>query len=251
MGYMLQKAAALINSWMHFTTVQEIPLFTASKTDWRDTTIDPLPYWMSVSQVAWAHETTRSPCPAILITFQFKEERPGAGDDDDDDGANNAVQGLVYTTHSISPSELKLIATACPPIETVALLHGFHNVTASGRFWPWAKPDLLNVHNVLEAQSLLKAKYWIGTSSDDNEVNKNGGIMEYFFSRKVVTVKEAVLEGLDDRRWRRRRRQQQQKSTFANGFGSVADQDDEEHEEDLIQDVAFVELDNGESIALE
>ncbi|KAK4957874.1 hypothetical protein LTR66_013189, partial [Elasticomyces elasticus] len=123
-------------------------------------------------------------------------------------------------------ADLAFIATAEPPIRTLAFLHGLHDITIG------AQQQLnLGAHNGLKAQRLLRARYWISTH---DEVKKGGGLVSWFLRRRVVSVKDALME--------ERRR----------GMGDGVGVGGEGGEEALgaFDGVGFVELGNGESRVL-
>jgi hypothetical protein len=55
----------------------------------------------------------------------------------------------------------------------------------------WGQQLNLGVHNGLQAQRKLHAKYWVGTH---DEVKKGGGLVGWFLRRKVLSLEEALLE---------------------------------------------------------
>jgi hypothetical protein len=83
------------------------------------------------------------------------------------------------------------VATADPPLHTLAFLHGLHDVSLSA-----AQQLNLGAKNGILAQRLLRAKYWVGTH---DEVKKGGGFVSWFLRRRVWTVEEALREvGADE-----------------------------------------------------
>lgn len=170
------KAVALIKGWKHFRTVLETPHFGGNEEDWRRTSADPLPAWISISRLVEASNALYYHS-AVLITFE-KQVEDGTG----------AAEAVVYTPHGIRAEPLKQLTTASPPISTLALLHGLHDIKISR-----AKQLNLGAHNGLEALRILDAKYWIGTH---DEVKRGGGLISFFLRRQTISVKDALeLEG--------------------------------------------------------
>jgi len=202
------KAASTIRSWKHFDMVQDTLNLSGPGRNWRETSRAPLPEWLGICRVAYEGSDMLYYHSAIMITF----EGPQAGDN------GEKVEAVIYTPHGIKPEDLKSVSNAQPPIQTLALLHGLHDISLG--------PQLnLGAHNGLKTQRLLNAKYWIGTH---DEIKRGGGIVSWFLKRKVLTVKEAIEEQIKQ-----------------NG-GDKADT-----ELESMSDVQFVDLKNGESLVLE
>ena len=72
-----------------------------------------------------------------------------------DDGS---AEALIYTAHGINSGDLSHVSAARPPIHTLALMHGLHDVGMTQRF-----QLNLGAHNGLKANRILQAKYWVGT----------------------------------------------------------------------------------------
>ncbi|KAI9806455.1 MAG: hypothetical protein M1833_003642 [Piccolia ochrophora] len=201
-----QKAAELIRSWSHFRTVIETPAFTGHGTSWRNTVTDPLPGWLGIARVASQGSDLLYYHSAILLTFDL-----GAG-----------AEAIIYTPHGIVPDDLEPVSGADPPIRTLVLLHGLHDISV-GR---WQRGQLnLGAHNGLRAQRLLHAKYWVGTH---DEIKRGGGIVSFFLQRKVVALKDALA------------------SELAQG-GVVS----EESAFEALREIHFCELGNGERMVLD
>jgi hypothetical protein len=123
------------------------------------------------------------------------------------------AEAVVYTPHGITPEDLKPVVMARPPIRTLALLHGLHDVRIG--------PQLnLGAHNELKVQRLTHSKYWVGTH---DEVKRGGGIVSWFLKRQLYTVKDAIEKEIQEN-------------------GDV---------DDSLTNVHFAELGNGESLLLE
>jgi hypothetical protein len=164
------KAAELVRSWNYFEQVVEIPSF-GKGSDWRETSAS-LPSWVSIRRLVTESDALyyHSAC---LINFQnVKSKHPGA------------AEAVIYTPHGIQPAGLQHVATADPPIQTLALLHGLHDVSIT-----LTKQLNLGAHNALKCQTILKSKYWIGTH---DEVKVGGGLIAPFLRRKIYTLEDAL-----------------------------------------------------------
>ena len=207
-----KSAANLIRSWNHFKLVQDTPPFSATHSDWRSTSLNPLPKWLGISSIV-----TRSDAlyyhSAILVTFNLYSI-----DAREPPELLQAVEAVIYTPHGIQARDLSHLPSATPAIKTLALLHGLHDIRIT------VKQLNLGAHNGLQAQRMCQAKYWVSTH---DEIKKGSGLITPFLYRTVLTLREAI-EG--DRR--------------AKGMVS-----DESGLSD-VRDVAFVELSNGESLLL-
>ncbi len=192
------KAYSIIKSWKHFHTVLPISRFSG---DW--TTERPgegiLPDWIGVHRVAYAGNDLLYYHSAILISF--------------DSATGEEVEGIIYTPHGISPSDLSPITTSSPKIKILALLHGLQDISLQS----WLKTAQLNMgaHNGLKVVRMLGAKYWVGTH---DEVKKGGGVVGWFLKRVGVSLEEALKR---------------------EGIGEGG------------EEVKFVEVGNGESLVLE
>jgi hypothetical protein len=144
-----------------------------------------------------------------MITF------PSPSDQDDSDPAAEAI---IYTPHGIHAPSLSSVTSASPPIRTLALLHGLHDISID-----WGQQLNLGAHNGLAAQRALHARYWIGTHDEEK---KGGGLVSWFLRRKPITVEVALHE--------------------------AAAKDDGEVKEDgnVLGDGEFMELGNGNSAIL-
>ncbi|KAK4990605.1 hypothetical protein LTR50_002461 [Elasticomyces elasticus] len=235
-----EKAAALISSWHHFRTVLPVPPFSDLNPDWTSTSIPPLPDWLGIARLL-SRRDSLAYHSALLFTFHTGPPTPSApssskpvtGHDggrkrkpDGPPDEDAAVEAIIYTPHGIQSADLAFIATAEPPIRTLAFLHGLHDITIGA-----AQQLNLGAHNGLQAQRLLRARYWISTH---DEVKKGGGLVSWFLRRRVVSVKDALME-------ERRRR---------GGDGVGGGGDGGEEALGAFDGVGFVELGNGESRVL-
>jgi hypothetical protein len=168
------KAADMIRGWNHFDTVIESPPFDGEHSNWREASVDPLPSWLGITRLVSKSDALYYHS-AIMITF------PSASDDDGD-----TAEAIIYTPHGIHAPSLSSVASASPPIRTLALLHGLHDVSID-----WGQQLNLGAHNGLAAQRALHARYWIGTHDEEK---KGGGLVSWFLRRKSITVEDALHE---------------------------------------------------------
>ena len=207
------KAAALIRSWQHFKTVLEPTPFSSQQSDWQTTSASPLPGWLSISRIV-----TRSDAlyyhSAIMVAFDLGIHRS------DEIAKRNKAQAIIYTPHGIHAQDLRCLKLAEPPLETLALMHGLHDVKIS------AKQLNLGAHNGLQAQRICHAKHWVSTH---DEVKKARGFIAPILFRKKLTFKDAI----EDEKKR-------------NGTGLL----ERNSELSVLEEVNFAELKNGESLVL-
>ena len=227
-----EQAANLVSAWNHFRTVTTTPTFK-DHADWHDYSLSPLPSWLSISRLT-ASKDALFYHSALLITFATHpflsyatpKKRPslsinGDGAEEYSSSTNSeAAECVIYTPHGIPHAALTPIATADPPLHTLAFLHGLHDVSISA-----AQQLNLGAKNGLLAQRILKAKYWVATH---DEVKKGGGFISWWLRRKAWTLEDALKEAkvkID---------------------GKDTNMDDDEFE-----DVRFQDMANGESRILE
>ena len=207
-----KSAANLIRSWDHFKMVQEIPPFSATDSDWRNTSLDPLPKWLGISRMV-----TRSDAlyyhSAVLVTFDLDSIAVRAPSE-----VFEAAEAIIYSPHGINAQDLSHLPSATPAVKTLALLHGLHDIRIS------VKQLNLGAHNGLQAQRMCQAKYWVSTH---DEIKQEYGLITPFLYRRVLTLQEAIEE--------------ERKAK-----GSISD----ESELSDVREVAFAELANGESLLL-
>ena len=201
------KAASAIRSWRRFDSVFEVPRFNG---DWRNSSRGALPEWLGVSRLAYPGADLLYYHSAIMITFS-----PASV------SSEGSAEAVIYTPHGVSPSDLAPVASASPTIQTLALLHGLHDIKLGAQL-------NMGAHNGLKVQRLLGAKYWVGTH---DEVKRGGGIVSWFLDRKMITLGEAIEQEKQERRERGESLK-----------GSVLDD---------LGDVRFEELGNGVSLILE
>ena len=206
-------AADLIISWNYFTTVLQIPSFTAQGSDWRKSSIAPLPSWIGISKLVTETDALYYHS-AILITFDITLHARNESRLDSAEG-----EAVLYTPHGIQPDDVRPLYLAKPPISTLALLHGLHDITINP-----LKQLNLGAHNGLKAQRICKSKYWISTH---DEVKKGSGLVAAFLRRKVISLQEAM-------------EQERKQKGDTNGDSTYGD----------IESVTFADISNGESILL-
>ena len=208
-----KSAANLIRSWDYFNLVQQIPAFPATHSDWRKTSLSPLPKWVGISRMVTESDALYYHS-AILVTFDLYSINVKLPLE-----SRDAAEAIIYTPHGIHAKDLSLLPSAAPGIKTLALLHGLHDIKIS------VKQLNLGAHNGLQAQRICQAKYWVSTH---DEIKKGSGLIMPFLYRRVLTLQEAIEE---ERRAK----------------GRIPD----ESELSDVRDVAFVELSSGESLLLE
>ncbi len=206
------SAADLIRSWDHFRLVQETPPFSATDSDWRNTSLNPLPEWLGISRMVTQSDALYYHS-AILVTFNLYSigvKEPSE--------VPEVAEAIVYTPHGIHAKDLSHLPLARPAVKILALLHGLHDIKIS------VKQLNLGAHNGLQAQRMCQAKYWVSTH---DEIKKGSGLITPFLHRTVLTLQEAIAE---ERRAK----------------GRISD----ESELSDVREVAFVELSSGESLLL-
>lgn len=198
-----KKAAVLIRSWHHFDRVLDVATFTKD-TDWRTTSQDALPSWLGISRLVTKSDALYYHS-AIVICFENAPETPEA---------------VIYTPHGVRADGFDAITSSKPPIKTLAFLHGLHDVSIT-----LSKQLNLGAYNALEAQEILKSKYWVGTH---DEVKIGGGLLAPFLRRKAYTILDVL--------------------------GKLGVKDEEHSDMNLkthSKGVSYVDLDSGESLLLE
>ena len=217
--------------------VQTIPNFS-NDADWHATSVPPLPEWLGISRLVTSSDLGYFHS-ALLIAFNNNMGRFASGrrqsksqvveDDNDDDESAEAV---VYTPHGIhsSSESLGLVASAVPPIKTLAFLHGLEYITLG------AVPLNLGAHNGLQAQRILDAKYWVGTHDEDKA---GTGLVGWLLRRKKISVKDAVDQ--------ERKNSEKRNRAVEDVAGSSPTKD----VLGSFEKVNWVDLGNGESLILE
>ncbi|RMX72592.1 hypothetical protein D0869_14455 [Hortaea werneckii] len=259
--FAIHEAARLIQSWPHFRTVITINNFgTEGETDWRSSSVPPLPDWIGISRLLQTddvlnyhsalmiafnnqhanyqshqlHKTT--PLPPTNPLTRKKHHAPITPNEDEE-----SAEAILYTPHGISSGDLTLIPSASPPVHTLAFLHGLHNVRVSTATGRTALQSNLGAHNGLKAQRILKAKYWIGTHDG---VKRGGGLVAWFLQRESLTLGDALEEE------RRRRRKGRERSGGSTTRGAADGGGDLDETVESFEGVNWVDLQNGESKVL-
>ncbi|KAK4504083.1 hypothetical protein PRZ48_004998 [Zasmidium cellare] len=246
--FAIKEAAKLIESWRHFRTVTTVNSFgVGGDTDWRSTSLPPLPEWIGISRLLQVDDVLNYHA-ALMITFNNRHgnaqsklaktngymkngtsKRHHSAIEPNED--EETAEAIVYTPHGMHSGDLALIPEAQPSITTLAFLHGLHNVrvgTASGKT---ALQSNLGAHNGLKAQRILNANYWIGTH---DEIKKGGGLVAWFLYRDELTLKDALDQ-------ERKSRQDGDKGMAKGELGEVLDS---------FNDTNWCDLRNGESKVL-
>lgn len=205
-------ATDLIRSWNHFTLVQETPPFFEKHSDWRRTSLPPLPDWIGIARMITQSDALDYHS-AILVTFDLHFTAVDARSEE-----SGAAEAIIYTPHGIHAKDLSHLPCAIPPVRTLALLHGLHDIRVS------VKQLNLGAHNGLQAQRICQAKYWISTH---DEIKRGSGLITPFLYRKVLTLKEAI--------------EKERRAT-----GEISN----ESELADVNEVTFADLTNGESLLL-
>lgn len=214
------KAAALIRSWKHFQRVYTAPSFGPDNPDWRAARIPALPDWLSISRIV-------SPGNALYYhSALLISATPASPLSTPDCGGKHwpkhGAEAIIYSPHGIAAADLAHLADAQPPLRTLALLHGLHDVSLP-RF-----QLNLGAHNGLQAHRTTRPKYWVASH---DEPKKGGGVVGFFLKRSVITLRDAV-DRLRD----------------AAGAGAGGAKGDKE---DWMKDINFLDMQSGESLLLE
>jgi hypothetical protein len=172
------KAAELIRSWKHFDRVLDVPAFGVVS-DWRKTSISALPSWLGIARLVTESDALYYHS-AIAIFFKDLTSTNPEG-----------AEAVIYTPHGIQANDLRCIPEAVPPVQTLALLHGLHDVSIT-----LFKQLNLGALNAIKCRQVLGlCRYWISTH---DEIKLGGGILTPFLRRKVYTLKEALrAQGMD------------------------------------------------------
>jgi hypothetical protein len=176
------KAAQLIRSWAHFTTVNDVPSLSAT-TDWRNTAVPPLPPWLGISRLI-----TEGNSLYYHSALIFCIATPSSLNQTDN--LTNSAEAIIYTPHGVESTTFSLLTSATPPIRTLAFLHGLHDVSIT-----LSKQLNLGAHNAYKAQKLLKPKYWVGTH---DEVKRGMGLIGPLLRRKQWTIQDAIKQAAKD-----------------------------------------------------
>ncbi|KAK1545892.1 hypothetical protein CPAR01_03394 [Colletotrichum paranaense] len=159
------KAADLIRSWSHFSSVTTTPGFSSETKDWKsDLSISGLPPWVGIGRVITEGNALYYHS-AIMIAFD--SETP---------------ETILYSPHGIQATDLECIRKS--GFSTLALLHGLHDV----RIW-MTKQLNLGALNGIQAVAETGARYWVATH---DETKEGGGLIAPLLMRTQYTLKQAV-----------------------------------------------------------
>ncbi|ETN42880.1 uncharacterized protein HMPREF1541_02038 [Cyphellophora europaea CBS 101466] len=178
------KAAQLVRSWSHFDTVVDVPPLTAT-TDWRNTSNPPLPSWLGISRLTTEGNSLYYHSALIFCIAKASLSALPTPELD-----NTAAEAVIYTPHGVESGTFSQLSSARPTIETLALLHGLHDVSIT-----LSKQLNLGAHNAFRAQKLLKPKYWVGTH---DEVKRGLGLIGPLLRRKAWTIEDAVRQAAEE-----------------------------------------------------
>ena len=165
------KSAELIRSWKHFEQVFDVSPF-GKRSDWRKMSSPALPPWIGIARLVTESDALYYHSAIAIFCNDTRADHP------------DAAEVVIYTPHGIHAEDLSAIPTADPPVQTLALMHGLHDVSIT-----FSKQLNLGAHNALRCQTILKSNYWVGTH---DEVKVGGGIIAPFLRRKACTLQDAL-----------------------------------------------------------
>jgi hypothetical protein len=165
------KAAELIRSWKHFEQVFDVPAF-GNDSDWRKTSTSLLPPWIGIARLVMEADALYYHSAIAIFCKHSQSKDP------------DSAEVVIYTPHGIHAEDLASIPTANPPVQTLVLMHGLHDVSIT-----FIKQLNLGAHNALKCQTILKSKYWVGTH---DEVKIGGGLLAPFLRRRTYTLDDAL-----------------------------------------------------------
>ena len=223
-----KAAARLIRSWKHFDTVQETLIVSASQSNWRRTSLSPLPSWLGIAKLGGPGEAGYYHS-AVMITFALSSYENSS--QHPPITPVTPAECVIYTPHGIRPSTLSHIPSTQPPIETLALLHGLHDIRL-----PLMQFNL-GAHNGLEVQRLCGARYWVSTHDEEKKAK---GLVAPLLKRKVLSFEQA-LDGEKERRMVGAKRRSSHSTDDGRVMGSPGGE---------TGDAVFQNLGSGESLLL-
>jgi hypothetical protein len=100
--------------------------------------------------------------------------------------SGSTAECVLYTPHAVTEAAVLPLLEAKPPIYTLRLIHGLHDVALK-----MTQQLNLGAHNGLKVQRALKPKYWFGTH---DEVKKAGGVIKLILRRKILTLEDAIRQ---------------------------------------------------------
>jgi len=165
------SAVKLIKSWNYFnlSNVVTAPALTQACGEWPESRSPLLPSWISIMRLTSTFDDFHSALLVAFHTSSFNSE---------------PVEAVIYTPHGVNIKHLRVLSSTKPPIQTVALLHGLHDIEL-GVF----KQLNLGARNGLRAQRLCAAKYWIGTHDEEKTAK---GVVAKLLKRKRLSVEEVL-----------------------------------------------------------
>jgi len=173
--YATIKAAEIVRSWNHFSTVHIIEDLKPDA-HWSTSHLPGLPSCLGISRISsTSFEIVSYYHVAICMAYVPPETK---------EKDRTEASAVLYSPHGVHAPSLDRLPQS--GIEVVALMHGLHQV--------WNPPFLggmlnLGALNAVRAVRTTKAKYWIGTH---DEVKKGSGVVSYLLRRKAWTVEEAL-----------------------------------------------------------
>lgn len=175
-------AADLIRSWGYFDKVITTPALSP-EVPWTRLPVGSLPPWLAIGRVISPGNALYYHS-AVFFAFDinYRPSSPGQ--------SPGRAEAVIYSPHGIESQDLTALHSS--GIDTLALLHGMHDV----RIW-MTKQLNLGALNGIKAVGVSGAKYWIATH---DEVKKGGGFIAPMLQRTVYTLKEAVAS--EDQRLR-------------------------------------------------
>lgn len=111
-----QKAASIIRSWKHFTTVHTIPPLSSGQS-WTTGSINGLPKQLSITRIASKENDFAYYHACVCIAYQTDAETDG-----------QKARCILYTPHGIPWASLETLDSNDIVCSSV-LLHGMHEVT--------------------------------------------------------------------------------------------------------------------------
>ncbi|VUC20645.1 unnamed protein product [Clonostachys rosea] len=166
-------ASNLIQSWGHFDTVITAPGLEKDA-PWTSlkNVCSCLPEWLAIGRVVTPGNSLYYHS-AIFIAFDLCE---------DGEQQNGLGEAIIYSPHGISGEDLAFVPSS--GMETLALLHGLHDVSI------WMTKQLnLGALNGIRAVEASRAKYWIATH---DEIKRGGGFIAPLLRRVQYTPQQAI-----------------------------------------------------------
>lgn len=175
-------AAELIRSWKHFDSVITIPKLDTGVHWSKLTSVGSLPDWIGVGRLISPGNALYYHA-AVAIAFNLDGKRHGLDETGDDN--ETLGEAVIYTPHGINSQDLEAVKSS--GVQTLALLHGLHDVRIS--FFVNHQQLNLGALNGIRAVGASGAKYWIPSH---DEVKTGGGLIGPLLRRTQYTLKDAV-----------------------------------------------------------